>query len=44
MDCFFLEGPKVLYRISLALVHLFVKSMFTNDDVFVFKALKKRNK
>jgi hypothetical protein len=26
MDCFFLEGPKVLYRVGLALVHLFIKS------------------
>ena len=26
MDCFFLEGPKILYRVGLALVHLFVKS------------------
>jgi hypothetical protein len=28
MDCFLLEGPKILYRIALALVHLFIKSMF----------------
>ena len=28
MDCFLLEGPKVLYRISLALVHLFIKGTF----------------
>ncbi|CAF0821902.1 unnamed protein product [Adineta steineri] len=25
MDCFFLEGPKILFRISLALVHLYTK-------------------
>ncbi|CAF3323244.1 unnamed protein product [Rotaria sp. Silwood1] len=25
MDCFLLEGPKILYRIGLALVHLFIK-------------------
>jgi len=28
MDCFLLEGPKILYRIALALVHLFTKSRF----------------
>ena len=28
MDCFLLEGPKILYRIALALVSLFLKSMF----------------
>lgn len=27
MDCFLLEGPKILYRIALALVTLFLKSM-----------------
>jgi hypothetical protein len=26
MDCFLLEGPKILFRISLALVHLFTKN------------------
>lgn len=26
MDCFLLEGPKILYRIALALVHLFIKT------------------
>ncbi|CAF0933505.1 unnamed protein product [Adineta steineri] len=27
MDCFFLEGPKILYRVGLALVHLFIKTV-----------------
>ncbi|CAF0775621.1 unnamed protein product [Rotaria sp. Silwood1] len=27
MDCFLLEGPKILYRIGLALVHLFIKTV-----------------
>jgi hypothetical protein len=31
MDCFFLEGPKILYRVGLALAHLFIKGMFTNE-------------
>ena len=35
MDCFLLEGPKILFRISLALVHLFAKS----KQLFPFKTI-----
>jgi len=33
MDCFLLEGPKILYRIALALVHLFIKSMLKKFEI-----------
>lgn len=29
LDCFFLEGPKILYRVGLALVHLYMKILHT---------------
>jgi hypothetical protein len=35
MDCVLLEGPKLLFRIGLALVHLFTKSMSAKNDKFV---------
>jgi len=41
MDCFLLEGPKILFRISLALVHLYTKGMWGGKriDLFVWTIL-----
>ncbi|CAF4406600.1 unnamed protein product [Rotaria sp. Silwood2] len=32
MDCFLLEGPKILFRISLTLIHLFSKEIKRESD------------
>ena len=39
MDCFFFEGHKVLFRVALAKLKLFYKSVSDKKDIY--KAAKK---